>query len=597
MNAVGASMLATMKPNRDATTMPGTLLAVSPSMSAGQRRRTPAEGRPDAGTLRRLYVEEDRPMADLTARYRVGAKTTRGWLLEAGIPIRTKAQGGRRRQLRPPLPVELRELAEREMNVAAVARVLGVSYGTATRWLTEAHIALPRASSNNRPRGQNRPVTPPTVELLQLYVTEGLSVATVAERLQLTRHLVRKWLLEAGVVLRPPGGGPGVPHVLPPRKPPPPADELCRLRLTERLTHKQLAARFGVHPQTASRWLADIGLAGPRPLPVPVPDLVRMYEQQEVTAAEIARRVGVPVARVLKILHDAGVQIDPARQRAAVRAAAAMRPKAPALPVVEGDWVEQQYRQGWAYSLIAGAIGRPRCAVRRELHDRGHATALPLLPGRGSRVQAPADAVDELYVEEGMSAQQVGQVLGVPAGVVLRTGHAHGLPIRQGGTPRVPIGLCLLDALYDDPEISQVLDRHHIPRRRATGHIAERFPDPVPLSRVLLTELYAQAGCSSPQIELLTGQSQGVIRQRLHQWDIPLHDHQQSPALYRLRATARARFLGSVVAVYRQSGSTQTIASTYDCSTTSARRWLTEAGIPVPGRGKWERHREHPETT
>jgi transposase-like protein len=468
-------MLSTMKAPRDATAIPGTLPEVSRPVSAGKRSRSPTRKRPDAATLHQLYVEQDRPLAELTARYRVGAKTARGWLLEAGIPIRTKAQGGRRRHLRPPPPEELRELAEREMNVAAVARILGVSSGTATRWLTEANIALPHASSNNRPRGQSRPVTPPSEDLLRLYVTDQLAIATVAERLQLSAHLVRKWLLEAGVVLRPPGGRPGTPHVLPPRKPPPPAEELRRLWIQEQLTHKQLAAQFGVHPQTASRWLADIGLAGPRPLPVPAPELVQMYQQQEVTAAQIARQVGVPVGRVLKVLHDAGVQIDPARQAAAVRTAAATRPKAPALPPSEGDWAEHQYRQGWAYSLIAGALGRPHCAVRRELHDRGLATAQPLLPGRGSRVQAPADAVEELYVEEGMSAQQVGQALGLPGGVVLRTGHAHGMPIRQGGTPRVPIELCLLDALYDDLEISRVLDRHHIPRRPATGHIAERL--------------------------------------------------------------------------------------------------------------------------
>jgi hypothetical protein len=88
-----------------------------------------------------------------------------------------------------------------------------------------------------------------------------------------------------------------------------------------------------------------------------------------------------------------------------------------------------------------------------------------------------------------------------------------------------------------------VLDRHAVPRRPAGGDIAVRFPDPVPLTAQLLDELYHGAGCSSSQIELLTGQPQVVVRAWMHRLQIALRPEHMSPALLRLRAAARQDFL------------------------------------------------------
>jgi len=195
-------------------------------------------------------------------------------------------------------------------------------------------------------------------------------------------------------------------------------------------------------------------------------------------------------------------------------------------------------------------------------------------------------------VESEWSAEDVAAQLDSTVHVVLRTGHAHGVPIRQGGggRPAVTATVALIDSLYRDEQISEVLDRHAVPRRPAGGDIAVRFPDPVPMTKQLLDELYHGAGCSSSQIELLTGQSQAVVRASMHHLKIALRPEHMSPALLRLRAAARQDFLAQVAAEYRACGSTAEVATLHDCATNTVLRWLAQAGVTVPGRGHWTRH-------
>jgi hypothetical protein len=202
--------------------------------------------------------------------------------------------------------------------------------------------------------------------------------------------------------------------------------------------------------------------------------------------------------------------------------------------------------------------------------------------------------VRKLYVEIRMERADVAAQLDSTTNVVLRTGHAHGIPIRQGGggSPAVTAAVALIDSLYRDEQIGEVLDRHAVPRRPAGGDIAVRFPDPAPLTAQLLDELYNGAGCSSTQIELLTGQPQIVVRAHMHRLGIPLRAEHMSPALLRLRAAARQDFLTQVAAEYRACGSTTEVAKLHTCSATTVFRWL--AGVTVPGRGRCPERRQTP---
>lgn len=558
----------------------------------------PRAARPSPATLRRLYVTEDRPLADLAARYRVGRPTVRGWLDAAGIPIRSHRDGGRRRQLEPPPSHELAALAEQCLSLAQVAQQLQVSPSTAGRWLDEAGLAPPRSSLKDRPRGAAvRARRPTRSELRHLYVGRGLSVAATSAHLGVSTHLTRTWLLENGIDLRPPGGRQGSTRAFRPIKAVPPTPELRHLRETRQLSLAALARHYQVTPQTAARWLQAAGL--PRRLPSPADQLsdaalVGRYRQESLSAAAIARQAGVPPERVLRALRAARVAIDPRRQAAATRAAAAARRgTVPSLPPEQAERAVQRYQvDGWSYQRIADELNVTLARVRGELRRRGvpsrpHAVTGP--SSRAARQQAPIEDVRTLYAEAEWTAEDIAARLDVSGLVVLRTGHAHGLPIRQGGRPAVPAAVALIDALYADDEVSQILTRHDVPRRPPGGDIADRFPEPVPLTPELLRELYSDAGCSSHQIELLTGQSQVVVRERLHRHSIPFRAEHMSPALRRFRAAAREDFLAAIAADYRACGSTQVLADANDCSPATVRRWLAAAGVAIPGRGHWKR--------
>ncbi len=558
----------------------------------------PRAARPGPTTLRRLYVTEDRPLDDLAERYRVGRPTVRGWLDAAGIPIRTRSAAGRRRQLDPPPRRTLAALATQCLSVPQIAGQLKVSPSTARRWLAEAGLTPPRSTLKNRPRGAATRARRPTCrELHQLYVERGLSVADTSAQLGVSTHLTRTWLLEDGIALRPPGGRHGATRPFRPIKPIPPAAELRHHRETCRLSLAALARYYGVTPETAARWLQAAGL--PRRLPAPgneVTDaeLVTRYRRSGLSAAAIARQTAVRPERVLRALHSAGVAIDPGRQAGAARAAAAARRGTVAsLPPEQAELAVQRYRDdGWSYQRVAASLDVSAARVRAELRRRGIAARRHAVTGpasRAARRQAPIEEVRRLYTETEWSAEEIAARLDVSGREVLRTGHAHGLPIRQGGRPAVPAAVALIAALYADPEISHVLTRHDVPRRPPGGDIADRFPEPVPLTSELLRELYLDAGCSSYQIELLTGQSQVVVRDAMHRHGIPFRAEHMSPVLRRLRADARADFLVAVAADYRACGSTRLLAETNGCSPATVRRWLAAAGVPIPGRGQWTR--------
>ncbi len=80
---------------------------------------------------------------------------------------------------------------------------------------------------------------------------------------------------------------------------------------------------------------------------------------------------------------------------------------------------------------------------------------------------------------------------------------ARVVPPRRG-----PSEIELLSALYADPDVRQVLDRHGVPVQAMTvlaGPPWRRFPAPLPLTEGLVGDLYEGCGLSLHHIQLLTG--------------------------------------------------------------------------------------------
>lgn len=554
------------------------------------RRADPRRSRADASPplaptpafLRQLYVDEDLPMAALCRRFGVGSKRLRVWLGEAGIPIRSRRETGRRRQLLPPAAAELRRMYEQEgMSSPAIARRLGISSHTARRWLTEAGIQLRSSPLKGRKRGGQTPVArPPATDIARMYVEQGRSLNDVATELGATVHLVRTWMDEDGIPRRPAGGSRGRPRQPPPRRKPPPADEeLWRLRAQEGWTVRELAEHFSVHASTVLRWLADAGIPRRRGRGalsgMSVADLVERYRTGTMTAAELARQTGLAYERVVLELREAGV-MDRRRRPQHVTAAQAAR-------IQELYLVQHRTLDG-----IAEVVGVSVHLVRRQLRADGIAITPRGGAVRGDRLEAPVEEVQRLYVDAGHTAAETGEVLEVLGGVVLRTGHDHGLPIRPSGRPIIPAEVRLIEALYADDEVLEAMVRHGVPQRPPIGGIAVRFPVPVPLTPALLADLYTTAGCSTCQIELLTGQARALVEDRMRQWRIPLRPSgQRSPALTRYRRARRLAWLEQAVALYERTHSTAAVAGELGCAQETARRWLVEAGVRVPGRGRW----------
>ncbi len=390
----------------------------------------------------------------------------RRWLLEAGIAVRSRGSGGFRRQLVAPPPHGLVELG-RDLPTSEIARRLRVSAGTVRRWFAEAGLTPPSGSLKNRPRGAPTAVQRPAAERLrQLYVQDGLSIPAVAKRLDSTTHLVRTWLLEDDIPIRPGGGRRGARRPGRVLKPPPPDTELRRLREQGRLSRGELAARYRVHPQTVSKWLTAAGLPGHLPPPGPAvsdAQVAAMYRAEPISASEIARRLGISTHRALAALHRERVDIDPGRQAAAARAASARRRgTVPSLPADQAEQAARYYQeQGWSYRMIGEHLGVSAAKVRAELRQRGVPVHRRQLVGPGSRAartEAPVDKVRKLYLESEWSAADVAAQLDSTINVVLRTGHAHGVPIRQGGggSPAVTAAVALIDSLYRDEQIRSV---------------------------------------------------------------------------------------------------------------------------------------------
>lgn len=118
---------------------------------------------------------------------------------------------------------------------------------------------------------------------------------------------------------------------------------------------------------------------------------------------------------------------------------------------------------------------------------------------------------------------------------------AEGLAINRGSAANGPCQirpseLELLSALYADPKVRRVLDRHGVPVVTLTEPAWRRFPAPQPLSADLVSDLYAGCGLSLHHIELLTGRPAAAVGAVLRAKGIPLRRAgRSSPFLRRWR--------------------------------------------------------------
>jgi hypothetical protein len=241
-------------------------------------------------------------------------------------------------------------------------------------------------------------------------------------------------------------------------------------------------------------------------------DLVRhLYVCEGLSTYRIGEITGMDRQRVGRILARAGVPVKP-------RGAGRPRHRDARRVATDDLMVKLYVESSWTSAEISALTGVPQRTVRARLGTRGVRMRTRGRMNREDRVTPSPDALQQLYVGDGLSAADTGRLLGVSGQIVLRAAHDEGLPVRLGGSepPREGPGeIELVDALYADPLVQHALVRHGFARRPAGGPIWRRFPVPLPVSSELAEELYVQCGLGVRHIELLTGKPAQTVLQLL----------------------------------------------------------------------------------
>jgi transcriptional regulator with XRE-family HTH domain len=261
--------------------------------------------------------------------------------------------------------------------------------------------------------------------------------------------------------------------------------------------------------------------------------LRHLYLCQERSTYEIAGRTGLDRQRVTRLLRKSGASLRP-------RGADRRRPlrrvgDPPNLPELMRDLYEDAKLSSRQVSAI---LGIPERTVRDRLHRYGITPRTRGRCNREDRKTVPAEVLQALYSDLGLTAAEVGERLGISGNTVLRGAHALGIPVRSGGA--VPLSgpgeIELIVALYADPLVAAVLTTYGIARVPAGGSLADRFPMPVPLTTPLVKDLYWACGTGLNHIELLTGQAAGSVRGFMRRAGIPLRPPgRRTPFLRRWR--------------------------------------------------------------
>lgn len=267
---------------------------------------------------------------------------------------------------------------------------------------------------------------------------------------------------------------------------------------------------------------------------------------------QIAAQSGLSRRRVTQVLRRGGITIAP---RGRGRPRPARRISAPP-PDVQRLLVRLYVTQRLTRAQVAKELGVPEHRVRTWLRDCGIQPRTRGRQNREDRDRPPKPDLVKLYTRQGLPAREVGSLLSSSLGRVLAGLHEDGIPVRTGGNAMPDSAVCLLDALYGDPDVREALARHRLPLVRRPGPLVRRFPEPHRLTKALLVDLYTACGLSTVHIELLTGQPSSAVRRAMLQAGIPLRaPGGRSPFIRRLH---RARGRQPVSSAGRHSGEPRT---------------------------------------
>jgi hypothetical protein len=262
--------------------------------------------------------------------------------------------------------------------------------------------------------------------------------------------------------------------------------------------------------------------------------LAHLYLCGGLSTYRIAQLTGLDRQRVTRRLRRAGVPLRP-------RGAGGTRPERRRgdPPNLAEILTELYVHQHLTSAQVGAMLGIPARTVRDRLRRYGIRSRTRGGWERQDRRVLPPEPLWDLYGRDGLSAGDVGRKLDASRQVVLRNAHDHGLAVRTGGAVPMsgPAEIELITALYADPLVDTALAEHQVPRAAAGGPIWQRFPEPVPLSRQLVEDLYWRCGIGLFHIELMTGQPAQTVGGFMRRAGIAIrHPGGRTPFLRRWRA-------------------------------------------------------------
>lgn len=240
-------------------------------------------------------------------------------------------------------------------------------------------------------------------QLEDLYIRRGFSQAEIGRRLNVSPKTVGRRLREENIDIR--AAGESIMS----------RAELKDLYCSQGLTMEQIATRFGRSVAWVQDALKRHGIPSrPRGMDrhhrrdLPVDDIVRLYVDEEWSAAAVGRKLGISTPLVLRTLHSQG---HPVRRRG---------PRSKD----SRDDVEL-IKELYADKLVCKVIdkhGIPRRRAGRSLVER-FPKPIPLT----------SQALKDLYLQAGLSSDHIELLTGQPRMRVRRWLRSAGVPLRLPG--------------------------------------------------------------------------------------------------------------------------------------------------------------------
>ncbi len=328
------------------------------------------------------------------------------------------------RKLRTPSPqtlaleTEVRKYSEQDISVPEIARKIGRPAPTIYTVLHRLHIPFNSAKDTGR-RLRNPEILALEAEV-RSYSEQGLTAPEIAKRTGRHETTIQRIHRRLHIPLQPRRKSPQTLAL----------EAEVRSYSEQGLTAPEIAKRTGRPGRTIYGVLQRLRIprnlmgaavhSGKSPETRALEAEVRVYIEQDMTVAEIAKRTGRPVQTIYHIFRRFGIPFT-----------RALRRKSPETRALEAE-VRSYSEQGLTAPEIAGKIGRPRTTIYSILSRLGIPfKGVKVIGRRNPKTLAFEAEVKWYYFSLGMSSQEIASITRRDMKTVYAALHRLGVSLRN----------------------------------------------------------------------------------------------------------------------------------------------------------------------